>query len=167
VKHEHKQISVSGTVTAVFARRFVVEGKNGKHLADMGKEAVEVVALHEGDKVTFKGRRKPFEIKVTEIAKGRGEPIRIERKHKHKHDNNNNHGKHPACHDPREAIAAVTLEGFKVLGEPLGKPRHFEILGRSAKGKYVEFRVELDGAIHKRKPADIHETKWASAISET
>jgi hypothetical protein len=164
VKREHKQISVSGTVTAVFARRFVVEGKDGKHLADIGKEAADLVALQEGDKVTFKGRRKPFEIKVTEIAKGRGKPIRIERNHKH--DNNNDHGEHPACHDPREAIAAVTLEGFKVLGEPLGKSRHFEILGRSAKGEYVEFRVELDGAIHKRKAADIHETKWASAISE-
>jgi hypothetical protein len=53
-----------------------------------------------------------------------------------------------------------------VLGEPLGRPKHFEILGRSPKGKLVEFRVELDGAIDKQTPADIREPKWAAAISE-
>lgn len=87
MKHAHKQIAVSGTVTSVFARRFVVEGKDGKHLADIGADAVDLVGLHEGDEVTFKGRSKPSEIKVTEIAKGRGKTILIERKDKHERKN--------------------------------------------------------------------------------
>jgi hypothetical protein len=164
VKHAHKEIAVSGTVTSVFARRFVVEGKDGKHLADIGADAVDLVGLHEGDEVTFKGRRKLSEIKVTEIAKGPGETIRLERKDKHERKNGHD-GRH-ACRDPRAAIAAVKLEGFEVLGEPREKPRRFEILGRSAKGKFIEFHVEPDGAIGKRKPADTREPKWASAIVE-
>jgi hypothetical protein len=160
VKHKHKRISISGLVTAVFSRRFVVEDKDGKHLADLGPEAFGLVDLHEGDNVTFHGRRKASEIKVTAIAKGPGEMILIYRKGEHPHD------KHLARHDPRLAIAAVKLEGYTVVGEPLGKPKHFEILGRSTKGKLVEFHVEPDGAIDKKKPADIQATKWASALSE-
>jgi hypothetical protein len=164
VKQERKQISVSGTVTAVFARRFVVEDKDGKHLADMGKKAVDLVTLHEGDKVTITGRCKAAEIKVAKIIKGPGETIRIERKDKP--DRKKDLGKQPVHHDPRQAIAAVTFEGFTVLGEPIDRSKHFEILGRSAKGKFVEFHVERDGAIDKQKPAHIHAPKWASAISE-
>jgi hypothetical protein len=162
MKNEHKQISISGTVTAVFARRFVVESKDGKHLADLGSEAVDLVALQEGDKVKLVGRPKLSEIKVTEIAKEREDPIQIKRKHERKKGHDGHHGRH----NPRDAIAAVTLGGFKVLGAPLEKHKHFEILGRSTKGKFVEFHVELDGAIHKQKPADIHKPKWAGAVSE-
>lgn len=164
MKHAHKQIAVSGTVTSVFARRFVVEAKDGKHLADMGADAVDLVGLHEGDEATFKGRRKLSEFKVTEIAKGRGETILIERKHKH--ERKNGHDRRRACRDPRTAVAAVKLEGFEVLGEPREKPKHFEILGLSTNGKFIEFHVEPDGAIGKRKPADTCEPKWASAIAE-
>lgn len=163
MKHQSKQMSISGTVTAVFARRFVVEDQHGKHLADIGKAAVELVALREGDAVTLTGRLKSSEIKVAEIARGPGETIKIERKGKL--DLKNHHNKHPPRHDPRDAIAAIALEGFSVVGEPLGKPKHFEILGRSAKGKFVEFHVGPDGAIDKRKPADIRDAKWAPAIS--
>jgi hypothetical protein len=151
-------------VTAVFARRFVVEDKDGKHLADIGTEAVDAVALQEGDQVKLKGRPKLSEIKVSEISKGHGETILIGRRAKHQRTAD--HDKPHAPHDPRDAIAAVKLEGFTVLGEPLGRPKHFEILGRSPKGKFVEFRVELDGAIDKQAPADIREPKWASAIAE-
>jgi hypothetical protein len=38
MKHEHKRTSISGLVTAVFARRFVVEDKGGAHLADLGSQ---------------------------------------------------------------------------------------------------------------------------------
>ncbi|MGP7982414.1 hypothetical protein [Rhodoblastus sp.] len=164
VKHAHEQIAASGTVTSGFARRFVVEGKDGKHLADIGADAVDLVGLHEGDEVTFKDRRKLSEIKVTEIAKGRGESMRLERKHKH--ERKNGHDRRRACRDPRAAVAAVKLEGFEVLGEPREKPKHFEILGRSTNGKFIEFHVEPDGAIGKRKPADTREPKWASAIAQ-
>jgi len=39
MKHERKRIAISGLVTAVFTRRFVVENNDGKHLADLGSEA--------------------------------------------------------------------------------------------------------------------------------
>ena len=158
MKHEYKGISISGLVTAVFSRRFVVEDKDGKHLADLGSEA-SVVDLHEGDKVTFNGRCKHSEIKVSTIAKEGGEMIFIDRK-------GHGHDKKLVRHDPRLALAALKLEGYTVLGAPLGKPKHFEILGRSAKGKIVEFHVELDGAIDRKKPADMKAPKWASAMGE-
>lgn len=164
VKHAQKQLAVCETVTSVFPWRFVVEGKDGKHLADVGADAVDLVGLHEGDEVTFKGRHKPSEIKVTEFAKGRGDTILIECKNKHERKNGHD-GRH-ACRDPRAAIAAVKLESFEVLGEPLEKPKHFEILGRAAKGKFIEFHVEPDGAIGKRKPADTRVPKWASEFGE-
>jgi hypothetical protein len=44
------------------------------------------------------------------------------------------------------------------------KSKHFEILGRSPKGEAIEFHVELDGAIRKRNPADLHEPTWKSAV---
>jgi hypothetical protein len=155
--HISHHISVSGTVTAVFAHRFVIESGHAKHLADVGPEAVELVDLREGDKVTVTGERKPSEIKVTEIVKAGGTPIQIAHKKK-KHD----HEPH-AYRDPHDAIDAVKREGFKVIAEPRRKPKHFEILGRSTKGEVLEFHVELDGDIRKRKPADLHEPKWKSA----
>jgi hypothetical protein len=154
---EHQHISVSGTVTAVFAHRFVVESKDTKHLADVGPEAGKLVDLKQGDKVTVTGEQKPSEIKVTEIVKTGGKPIHIEHKKKRDHDEPH------AYRDPRVAIEAVTRHGFKVIAEPRRKPKHFEILGRSAKGEVLEFHVELDGDIRKRKPADLHEPKWKSA----
>jgi len=154
---EPHHISVSGTVTAVFAHRFVIESKGAKHLADIGPEAVKQVDLKEGDKVTVTGERKPSEIKVTEIVKAGGTPIRIEHKKKHHHD-----APH-AYRDPRAAIDAVTRQGFELMAEPRRKPKHFEILGRAATGEVLEFHVELDGHVRKRKPADVHEPKWKSA----
>jgi len=152
---EHHHISVSGTVTAVFAHRFVIVSKDSKHLADIGPEGLKHVDLKEGDKVTVTGEQKPTEIKVTEIVTAGGKPIRIEHKKK-KHG----HKEHHAYHDPHDAIEAVKQQGFKVIAEPRRKPKHFEILGRSAKGEVLEFHVELDGDIRKRKPADLDEPKW-------
>lgn len=155
---EHHHISVSGTVTAVFAHRFVIESKGAKCLADLGPEAVKLVDLKEGDKVTVTGEQKPSEIKVAEIVKAGGTPIRIE--HKKKHDREEPH----AYRDPKAAIDAVTQHGFKVIAEPRRKPKHFEILGRSANAEVLEFHVGLDGDIRKRKPADLREPKWKSAV---
>ena len=154
----HHHTSISGTVTAVFAHRFVVESAGVKHLADVGPKAVKLVDLKEGDKVTVTGEQKPSEIKVTEIVKAGGSPIRIEHRKKHDHD-----GPHP-FRDPKAAIEVVTQEGYKVIAEPRRKPKHFEILGRSARGEVLEFHVELDGDIRKRKAADLHEPKWRSAV---
>jgi len=156
---EPHHISVSGTVTAVFAHRFVIESTGAKYLADIGPEAVKLVDLKEGDKVTVTGERKPSEIKVTEIVKAGATPIRIAHKKKHHHD-----APH-IDHDPKAAIDAVARVGFKAIAEPRRKPKHFEILGRSATGEIIEFHVELDGEIRKRKPADLHEPKWKSAVA--
>jgi hypothetical protein len=158
LKKEYKQISLSGTVSAVFAHRFVIEKGGNKYLADIGPEAIDLVALQEGDKVTVKGERKPSEIKVSEIAKGDGKPIRID--HAKKHDQSH------AYEDPREALAGVTRQGFVVMAEPRRKPKHFEILGRSANGDLKEFHVEFDGSIRKQKPAEGHDPKW-TAIAPT
>ena len=70
MKHERKRLSISGLVTAVFTRRFVVEDNEGKHLADIGSEASDV-DLHEGDKVTLNGRSKHSKIKVSATREGR------------------------------------------------------------------------------------------------
>ena len=156
---EHKrQASISRTVAAVFAHRLVVEISDPQFLAKIGSEAVGRIGVREGDKVTLKGKRKPFEIKVTELEKGVGKPIRIERKKEHGHDKRRDY------RDPGDAIAAVAREGFEVLGEPRRKPMHFQTLGRSTHGDFTEFQVGLRGAIGKHKPADIHRPKWQSAI---
>jgi hypothetical protein len=158
---EHKrQASISGTVTAVFAHRVVVESRDGQFLANIGSEAVGRIGLRRGDKVTLKGKRKPSEVKVTEIEKGAGKRIRIEHKKRHGHDEPRDY------RDPCDAIAAVTREGFEVLGEPRRKPKHFQILGRSANGDFAKFQVGFGGAIRKHKPADIHQPKWQTAIPE-
>jgi hypothetical protein len=156
---EHKrQGSISGKVTAVFAHRFVVESSDGQFLANIGSDAVGRIGLRRGDKVTLKGKLKPAEIKVTEIEKDAGKPIRIERKKKHGHDERRDY------RDPGDAIAAVTREGYEVMGEPRRKPQHFQILGRSANGDFTEFHVGFGGAIRKHKPADIHQPKWQTVI---
>ena len=156
---EHKrEAPISGTVTAVFAHRFVVESTDGQFLANIGSEAVGRVGLREGDKVTLNGKHKPSEIKVAELEKGAGKPIRIERKKKHGHDKRRDY------RDPGDAIAAVAREGFEALGEPRRKPKHFQILGRSAHGDFIEFQVGFGGAIRKHKRADVHQSKWQSAI---
>jgi hypothetical protein len=79
-REDKRQGSISGKVTTVFAHRFVIESSDGQLLANIGSEAVGRSGLRRGDKVTLKGKRKRFEIKVTEIEKGAGKPIRIERK---------------------------------------------------------------------------------------
>ena len=100
-----------------------------------------------GDTVTLHGERKPSEIKVSEIAKDGGTPVRIAHPHKR-------HGHHHQQDDvsPADAINAVTEEHFVVLNQPRRKPKHFEILARSATGDLIEFHVGLDGHIRKRKP---------------
>ena len=154
--HASEHISVSGVVTSIFAHRFVVDAGASKFLADLGPEGAHRVRLREGDSVTIHGVRKPSEIKVFEITKAGKRLVRIDHPHK-------KHGHRPHEHDdvsPAAAIKAVTKARFKVLGKPRRKPKHFEILGRSAKGELIEFHVELDGHIRKRKPAEAGDPKW-------
>jgi hypothetical protein len=158
MKPECKHMTISGTVTAVFAHRFVIECEDGKHLADIGPDAIDIVDLREGDKVTIDGECKPSEIKVTKITKGSNNPINVEHIKKHQH------GDAHEFRDPRTAIAAVERDGFVVVGEPRRKPKHFELLGRSATGKFTEFHVEFDGEIRKKKSADSDDPKWRETV---
>ena len=48
MRHDPKQTSISGVVTAVFAHRFVLEGEDGRFLADLGPEGAHRVTLNEG-----------------------------------------------------------------------------------------------------------------------
>ena len=109
-----------------------------------------------GDKVTLKGKHKPSEIKVTELEKGAGKPIRIERKKEHGHDKRRDY------RDPGAAIAAVVRDSS--VGRTAPETKAFPDLGRSAHGDFTEFQVGSGGAIRKHKPADIHQSKWLSAI---
>jgi hypothetical protein len=158
MKPEHKNITISGTVTAVFAHRFVINCEEGKHLANIGPDAIDIVDLQKGDRVTIEGECKPSEIKVTKITIGCNNPIDVERIKKHQH------GDEPEFHDPRIAINAVERDGFVVMGEPRRKPKHFEILGQSMTGTLTEFHVEFDGEIHKKKSADRDDPKWREAF---
>jgi hypothetical protein len=155
--HDSEHVSISGVVTAIFAHRFVIEGDGGKFLADLGPEGAHRVRLRDGDSVTIHGERKPSEIKVSEIVKAGERLVRID--HPHKKHGPHHHHEHDDV-SPAAAIKAVTKAKFKVLGKPRRKPKHFEILGKSAKGDLIEFHVELDGHIRKRKPVEPGDPKW-------
>jgi endonuclease YncB( thermonuclease family) len=156
--HEPEHVSLSGVVIAIFAHRFVIEADGGKFLADLGPEGAHRVSLRDGDTVTIHGERKPSEIKVSEIVKADQKLVRIDHPRK-------KHGPHHHHHErddvsPAAAIKAVTKAKFKVLGKPRRKPKHFEILGKSGRGQLIEFHVELDGHIRKRKPVEARDPKW-------
>ena len=55
---EH-HITVSGTITHVFAHRFVVETAKGPVLADVTPRGLEQVSLRIGDDVRLEGEMKP------------------------------------------------------------------------------------------------------------
>ncbi|MDO9441826.1 MAG: hypothetical protein Q7T73_13140, partial [Beijerinckiaceae bacterium] len=65
--------------------------------------------------------------------------------------------------DPKIVVKAVKAEGFKILGLPRRKPKHFEVLGLK-KGKYSELHVELDGNIYKDKPVAKNDDKWSEEL---
>ena len=157
--HEGQTRSLSGRVTEIFARRFVVETKNGRVLADLGPKGAELVALREGDKVDLIGDMKPSELKVRSIATNGGQQIFVE------------HPKKPR-HPPREVMEAdrklaaetARANGLTLFSETRRKPKHVEVLGRDASGGLVELHIELDGALRKTKPIHKNDPKWATEI---
>jgi hypothetical protein len=150
------ETTFSGTVTEIFAHRFVVATKTGKILADLGPKGADRIALKTGDAVELSGEMKPSELKVGRIARAGETPIAIEHKKPHLE------ARHPA--DPAPALKTVAINGFSVRGLPRRKPKHFEILGCDKAGDFVEFHVELDGALRKTKPVDGDDPKWAAEI---
>ena len=152
---EFNQTTLTGEVTDVFAHRFVVRTERGKVLADLGPKGGQQITVLEGDRVTISGEMKHLELKVHAIQKGSGPTISLERKKPHHHPNEQE------VADPKRAVKTVERNGFFVVAPPRRKPKHFEILGRDAAGDFVEFHVELDGALRKTRPATYDDPKWA------
>lgn len=136
----------SGTVWARFGHRFAIEGKDGRFLADLGPKGAEGLTLKPGDTVAVMGERKPSEIKVTTLTLADGTVRTIDWPKKPDHPE----GKAPA--DPAAAIAAVEAAGYAVEGDPVRKPKHFEIVGTRAGTRHT-IHVEFDGRIRKTEAA--------------
>lgn len=149
----HEQRMVTGTVTDIFAHRFVLETPEGRLLADLGPKGAERISLARGETVTLTGEMKPSELKVGRFARAGGEPVAIE------------HGKPHDAHEPADSAAALKAAealGYRVAAEPRRKPKHWEVLGRKAEGDFAELHVELDGSLRKTKPAE--REKWGEAM---
>jgi len=150
---EHSRISISGTVTAIFGHRFVVQTGDSKHLADLGPDAARQIQLNEGDEVRVTGERRSSEIKVSEIVKAGGRAIQIA------HQTTTREPR--ADRDPRAVIEAITRHGFDVVTRlrPTAEQRKFR--KRPAKGS----AVKLVGMIPKHKPAAIRRPRPKSAAA--
>jgi hypothetical protein len=154
----HENRTVTGKISHVFGHRFVVKTKEGDVLADLTPHGLERISLSVKDAVILEGEMRPTELKVFRLTRD-GETIEIEHKKKH-HDHHHGHG--PA--DPAVVVEAARKAGFRVLGKPRRKPKHFEVLGVK-KGDAVELHIELDGHIRKSKPVHRNEEKWSSELS--
>ena len=149
------QTTVTGEVTDIFAHRFVVKTATGTILADLGPKGAEQVRLKTGEHVELIGEMKPSELKVRTIAMAGAAPVLVDHHKKpHEHDNV----------DPEQALKTAEANGFKVLGQPRRKPKHFEILGRDTAGDLVELHIELDGTLRKTRPVEDSDPKWATEL---
>lgn len=151
------QKTITGEVTDIFAHRFVVKTATGTVLADIGPRGAEQVRVEIGERVELAGEMKPSELKVWSIAKDGAPSVVVDHRKKH----------HPHEHDdadPKPALKTAESNGFKVLGEPRRKPKHFEILGRDAAGDLVELHVELEGTLRKTRPVDDADPKWQAEL---
>jgi hypothetical protein len=158
----HEDRTVSGKITHVFGHRFVVKAKGEDILADVTPHGLDRITLRLNDTVTLEGEMKPTELKVFRFTRD-GKTVEIEHKKKH-HDHHHDHGHHhEGFADPAIVIEAARKAGFKVLGTPRRKPKHFEVLGVK-KGDAVELHIELDGHIRKSKPVDRDEDKWSAEL---
>ncbi|MBV9064846.1 MAG: hypothetical protein JO004_03645 [Methylobacteriaceae bacterium] len=147
--------TLTGTVTDIFAHRFVVKTSAGNVLADLTPHGARQVQLREGDTVVLSGERKPSEVKVSRITCNGHTAISIEHKGEHKH----------VGADPKRAVHAARKNGFAVIGAPRRKPKHFEVLGRDEGGDFVELHIELDGEIRKTRPIEKRDPKWADELN--
>jgi hypothetical protein len=146
----HETIALSGTIQHVFAHRFTLDAEGRTHLADLGPKGAEAFPLAAGLAVTLEGERRPSEIKVTRITAGGGEPVMITHK-KPQHAPGHVHPDLPA--DPVRALAAVKDAGWTAEGEPVRKPKHFEVVARRDGGDRTELHVDFAGEIYKQRPA--------------
>jgi len=156
----HRIHKISGTVIDIFAHRFVLKTMDGTLLGDLTPHGAAEVTLHIGDTVDIEGEQKPSEIKVSKITL-EGHTVAIAHKPPKHHDKGIDH--HPYA-DPAPALAAARAAGYRIVGEPRRKPKHFEILGRNG-DRFHELHVELDGRIRKSSPLDSNDDKWMNEIA--
>jgi hypothetical protein len=153
---QHDTITVTGTVTDIFAHRFVIETSSGRILADLTPKGAELIVVRVGDLVTLTGEMKPSELKIARYTKDGEQPLTID------------HGppRHEVEADPAAAIKEARNKGYTPLGSPRRKPKHFEILGRSQDGELHELHLEFDGHLRKSKPVDADDPKWAAELAQ-
>lgn len=158
----HERRTETGKVTHLFGHRFVLKTKEGNLLGDLTPHGLDQVTLGIGDTVTIDGEMKPTELKVDRFTRA-GQTIVIAHHHPpHHHDHHDHHHHHPEA-NPAVALAAVKAAGFKVLGSPRRKPKHFEVLGKRGR-TMSELHVELDGHIRKTKPVAADDPKWSGVL---
>jgi len=181
---EHSIVHMSGKVLDIFAHRFVLETADGKCLADLTPHGADAVQLKTGDEILIEGEQKPSEVKVLKLERASQTFVIAHKPPKHEKPDHHKPGHHGLKHhgpkhhgpdhhapdhhhpetDPSIATTAVKSAGYKVIGEPRRKPKHFEVLGKKGKS-YQELHVELDGSIYKEKPVPAHDRKWQTEIA--
>lgn len=135
------EVSVSGRVTDVFGRRFVIEGQHGRTLVDpVG--ALQPLKLRPGDRVAATGPVQDGVLIARRIASGEG-AVLFEQA-----------GSSGAA-DIDAALAGMQLTA---TSPPVRKKRHIEITARTADGRtvYVTFdrlgRIEeIEDSAHDKK----------------
>ena len=153
---------VAGKVSHVFAHRFVVKTADGAILADLGGKDEHEVTLKKGDAVQLWGVQKKSELKVHCLAIGGKDAFDLPRAKQNGHHGKGD-GHHIAVeHNPDVALKVVKKEGYKPVGVPRRKHKHFEILGLSGKGDLAELHVRFDGTLRKTKPVKEGDPKWAA-----
>jgi hypothetical protein len=150
VKHKELTQNLSGTVTDVFAHRFVVETGKGKILADLGPKAAERVSLKEGDHVELIGDMKPSELKIrrsssiipTSCARIRTSWGQIRSRLSKR-------SKPTASQSWADPAASRSISRFWAA---------------TRRGTWLELHVELDGSLRKTHPVQADDPKWATEI---
>lgn len=143
---------LEGTVTDIFAHRFVLETKTGNALADLTPKGAEKVSLQVGDVVSIEGEQKPSELKVMKLSRA-GEDYQLD------------HPGEPHGIDIAAARKAARTAGYRTVGEPRRKAKHFEILGEKD-GRYFELHAHADGIRHE-KPVATDDPKWSAELANS
>ncbi len=161
------QVKMNGSVRDLFAHRFVLRTTDGCVLADLTPEGAERIQLLVGDEITIEGEKKPSEIKVRRIERGEevielsDEPQRQGKKHGKIRSEDESLGE-----DAASATRIVMEAGLTPIGKPRRKHKHFEILGREAGGNLVEWHIDRDGTIGKKKLVEADSDKWSEEIKD-
>ena len=154
--HAHEIVKLNGRVADVFAHRFVLETANGRVLADLTPRGMDRLKLREGDEIEIVGERKPSEIKVRRVIRG-GKAIEID-DGPPKPDHHAPH--HHAEADPEQALRGARAGGFKPVGRPSRRPKHYEILARNEQDDFVELHVDFDGHVRKARSLAPGDPRW-------